>query len=185
MFLFWISAWRFLERNSLLHIAHVVICLKFRQHALHNKIVLATDCSKMNHTLTQNLAGVGYFFPRVGVVLGRWDRLTGWIINCHRLCASFMGVAMRDTGEESIFIKVRVEVKDRSGDKWYLCRGGGEGEDTVGGKGRTGLTKGIRAMWELAMWTVCLCVEWVICIVRWDSEVMVCRVWGGIRPLWE
>ena len=42
-----------------------------------NKIVLATDCSKMNHTLTQNLAGVGYFFPRVGVVLGRWDRLTG------------------------------------------------------------------------------------------------------------
>ena len=148
-----------------------------------NKIVLAKDCSKINHTLTQNLVvGVGCFFPRVGVVLGRWDRLTSWIINCHRLCASFIGVAMR--GRKYIH-KSKSGMKDRSGDKWYLCTGGGEGEDTVGGKGRTGLTKGIRAMWELAMWTVCLCVEKVMCIVRWDSEVMVCHVWGGIRPLWE
>ena len=76
MFLLWISAWRFLERNSLLHMVHVIMCLNI--DSIHfNKIVLATDCSKMNHTLTQNLAGVGYFFPRVGVVLGRWDRLTG------------------------------------------------------------------------------------------------------------
>ena len=158
MFLFWISAWRFLERNSLLHIAHVVICLKFRQHALQQ------DCSSHrlfedeSHPDAKSRRG-RLFFPKSGGGVGKMDQLTGWIINCHRLCASFMGVAMRDTGEESIFIKVRVEVKDRSGDKWYLCRGGGEGEDTVGGKGRTGLTKGIRAMWELAMWTVCLCVE--------------------------
>ena len=70
MFLFWISAWRFLERNSLLHIAHVVICLKFRQHALQQ------DCSSHrlfedeSHPDAKSRRG-RLFFPKSGGGVGK------------------------------------------------------------------------------------------------------------------
>ena len=73
MFLLWISAWRFLERNSLLHMVHVIICLIYtiyRQHALQQDCPSHRLFEDESHPDAKSRRG-RLFFPKSGGGVGK------------------------------------------------------------------------------------------------------------------